>query len=586
MIAPQKTKQQGSSHADCGSDQRRLPTHCRALAGSVLLAMTVLSLGCGDVLFVPSPYTPQNVDLIYSPQEDISIVRWRISSTAALGDDLQFQILDDGGWQTIDFSRSVFPGGPSACDDGVGSCFQYVLRGQYPVDQRPRPVRAVHSTYGTLPGSAAVAVTTETLAADSWFQVNNGAVIVSLADLVAYQSPYHYPRSYDRTMWPTKGLCLSGLPPDGVSFSPLDTTYGQAPSLMFEFPPDLPLSASGIYCVGVRPIPADTGAAAVAQVRVATLPQLTDMQQVFTPPVEKSPVIYQIVFDLEIPVADHCLSSRQTIESLVDKYMGMAGVPVTKLPTKNIAVDTTGMDEAANCHQIDGRTLPAADMAQAVMQTVAGYPQAYQQFHFFYFNNLASTLPQTLTDSLQALFDGLTLTPPPAPCQQLRLINWLFNPGEARLLGNLQWSMPEAWMSADDPNLEQTLKLYAQQNLPYTSQIYDPSVPIPLLSAADAATYDGGLFKICASSTFVQPAYTSPVQTLDGASSWPIMASDPPGYLVNLATNMSAPVSSFVQQSVDVDIQLCSAYCDHGYNSTAGSLVSSWTTSAACAGLN
>jgi hypothetical protein len=551
----------------------------------VLLAVTVLSLGCGAVLFLPSPYTPQNVDLIYSPQEDITIVRWRISSSAPLGDDLQFQILDDNGWQTIDFSQSLFPGGPSACGDGVGSCFQYVVRGQYPVDMRPRPLRAVHSTYGTLPGALASSETApESLVVASWFHTNNDFVVVSVADLVAYDGPYRYPRSYDRTMWPTNGLCVSDSPPAGVSFSPLDGSYGQAPSAMLGFPPDLPLTESGIYCVGVRPIPVDAGAAALAQARVATLPQLTNMQESFVPPVEVSPVIYQIVLDLEIPVPDQCPSSISTIESLVDKYMNMAGgAPVTKLPTMNLAVDPNGTDGAANCHQLDGRALPAADMAEAVMKTVSSYPETFQQFHFLYFNNLNVPLPQSMTDSLQALFDALSAAPDP---YQLRTISWLFNPGLARATGP-QWTIPDPpWLTAADPSFEMTLKSYVQQNLPYTSQTYDSSIPVPLMSPDAAAMYDGALFKICDSAPAVQPAYTSPVMPLFGAYSWTIKASDPPGYLVNLPYQADVPGPQFHAASASVDFQICTEYCDHPYVSTAGTGATSWKTSPLCGGLD
>jgi hypothetical protein len=542
----------------------------------VLLAVTVISVGCGDVLFVPSPYTPQNVDLIYSPQEDISIVRWRISSTAPLGDDLQFQILGANGYQTIDFSQSVFPGGGSQCADGAGSCFQYVVRGQYPVMLYPRPVRALHATYGTLPGELANPRTeTETLSVSPFFQNNNAQVSVSLTDSVAYESPYVYPRSYDHTMWPTIGLCVSDSPPAGVSFSPLDPqTYG--------FAPDLPLSDSGIYCVGIRPIPGDAGAAAVAQGRVATLPQVANMHQTFTPPIEKSPVIYQIVLDLEIPVADRCASSLQTIESLVDEYMQMTQVKVVKLPTMNIATDSTATGGATNCAQVDQPILPAAAMAEAVMQQVSSFSQTYQQFHFFFFDNLNSPLPPTLTDSLQDLFDALQMAPPP---YQLRTFSWLFNPGAATIMGPTGWWMTSTWEDAQDPSFENTLAMYVAQNLPYTSQIYDPNVPVPLLSADELAADDGGFFKICDSSPYVQPAYTSPVEALYGAESWAIEASDPPGYLVSLPTNTAVPGPSFTPVSASVDFQICSAYCDHPYVSTAGTGVTSWATSPLCAGL-
>ena len=55
-----------------------------------------------------------------------------------------------------------------------------------------------------------------------------------------------------------------------------------------------------------------------------------------------------------------------------------------------------------------------------------------------------------------------------------------------------------------------TLAMYVAQNLPYTSQTYDSSVPVPLLSADDAAAYDGGFFKICGSS----PQVAHPSATL------------------------------------------------------------------------
>ena len=541
----------------------------------MLLAVTVLSVGCGDVLFVPSPYTPQKVDLVYSSQEDISIVRWRISATAALGNDLKFQILGDNGYQDIDFSQSLFPGGGSTCADAEGgTCFQYVVRGLYPVASFPRPVRAIHATYGTLPGELANPQTADqTLSVDPFFKLTNDQVHVGLTDVVAFDPPYVFARSYDRTMWPTKGLCVSDSVPTSVSFSPLDPqTYA--------FPPDLPLSDSGIYCVGIRPIPGDGGTAAVGQGRLATLPQVVNMHQTFTPPVEQSPVIYQIVLDLQIAVADRCTSSLQTIESLVDKYMHKTTVPVVKLPTINLATNPNATGASPNCAQFDGETLPATDMADAVLQLVSSFPQTHQQFHFFYFNNQNFPLSKTLTDSLQALFNGLTA---PAP-YDLRTFSWLFNPGYAAATGP-SWWMSTAWQQADDPSFEKQLAMYAAQNLPYTSQTYDTYSPVPLLTADEVVTYDGGFYKICHSSPQVQPATPSGFYPGYGRTSWPIMVSDPPGYYVFLPQQVDVPGPSFTAESASVDFQICTAYCDHPYVSTAGTGETSWQTSPRCAGL-
>ena len=123
---------------------------CVSVCGAlVLLALTA---GCGELHFVPSPYTPQDVELIYSSQEDITVIRWRLSSTAPL-DDNRFEMLGPNGYQTIDFSQSVFEGGVTACTDKRGgSCAQYIVRGEYGVPDGARPVQAVHDLYGVLPG--------------------------------------------------------------------------------------------------------------------------------------------------------------------------------------------------------------------------------------------------------------------------------------------------------------------------------------------------------------------------------------------------------------------------------------------------
>src|SRR5438270_13160203 len=137
------------------------------------------------------------------------------------------------------------------------------------------------------------------------------------------------------------------------------------------------------------------------------------------------------------------------------------------------------IDSSSSCAQPQSRTLPADSMAQAVKQTVLTFPEHHQQFHFLYFNNLNAPLPPSLTSSLQMLFDDLTKNPP----NDLQLKSWLFNP-DPRLaaVNGPSWSMTQAWQSAGDPDdqdLAKALATYAQTTLPYTSQIYGPTVPLP-----------------------------------------------------------------------------------------------------------
>ena len=74
------------------------------------LPLLLLATGCGDVHFVASPYTPQEVELVYSDQEHLTVVRWRVSAAAPVAD-TQFELLGPDGYRPIDFSQSVFAGG-------------------------------------------------------------------------------------------------------------------------------------------------------------------------------------------------------------------------------------------------------------------------------------------------------------------------------------------------------------------------------------------------------------------------------------------------------------------------------------------
>lgn len=575
MRAPHPIPNRPRHPRDCERSQFGWRARCRALALALLIALFGTGLsGCGPLLFEPSPFTPQKVELIYSVQEDITLVRWRISSTKATDPDLNFEILDETGtYRPIDFSQSVFPGGGAPCADGLGTCFQYVVRGAYTSPSAIGTVRSVHAVQGTLPGGRTTARTVQaTVSLVSFFHTGNDVVYLNITDSVATDGPYVFPRPYQHAMWPTKGLCVSGSPPDGVGFSPVDATFG--------FPPPTPLTDDGMYCVGLQPVPADGGPTALVQTRVATLPQVTDVSVTYTPPVEKSPIIYQLVLDLEIPVADNCQPSIDTIERLVSQTMNLAGVPVVQLPTVNLAVDPNATGGSSSCAQPQMRAVDAETIAEAAKQAVSTFPERHQQVHLLYFNNLNAPLPPSLTNSLQTLFDDLSTAPPNV--DDLQTLSWLFNPGLAAATGP-SWWMATPWQSASDPNLSETLISYAGSTLPYTSQIHDPTVPVPFFTPDQVAAYAGGMFKVCNTTTPFQIVDTRDKAPLGGGPTWPIRGTDPPAYLVYLPTPINAPASTFVPVGVKVDLQVCTKYCaDHPYVSTSKTGQLSWSTSALC----
>jgi hypothetical protein len=534
-----------------------------------VLVLAVLAAGCGQLNFIPSPFTPQDVELIYSAQEHITVVRWWMNATAPV-EQTRFELLDDSGhYNQIDFAQSVFAGGVAPCKDGRGSCAQYVVRGNYMVGPGARPVQAVHDVYGVLPGSiAATETVSETISFKSFFKPGNDVVYVNITDAVANQGPYSFPRPFEHGMWATNGLCVSDAAPDDVSFSPVDSTGG--------FPPPQPLTDEGIYCVGTRPIPADQAESTLLQTRIATLPEIVTNRQTYAPPIERAPIIYQIILDLEIPVPDRCTDAIKKIEDLLQKYFSRVGVPVHQLPTINLA-----NDPAAPCAQTNDRVVKPTEIAQAVKQLVTTLPEYHQQYHFMYFNNLDAPQPFALKSSFRQLFDSFAA--PPGD-HDLKIFSWMFSPlTVAAASADVKWWAFWVWQTPD-MNFEMKMADYVQQNLPYTSQEHDQSEPVPLLSKEDVSAYEGSQIKICYSTPPVQPFAQLPSPHAIFDASWKITAADPPAYLVSLDNKVVVAGSSFIESDASINYQICTRYChEHPFIDTAGMGQLSWDDNINCA---
>ena len=538
---------------------------------TVLLTVAVSTtavVGCGDVHFLPSPFTPQNVELVYSAQEHLTIVRWRVEATAPV-DETRFELLGPDGYQPIDFSRSLFTGGVVACGDGTHSCAQYVVRGHYP--QRPtagqfRPVRAVHEFYGELPGAPAKSRTIEeTFTMKAFFNFKNDPVFVNLTDHVASDGDYKFPRAFERALWPTAGVCVSDTLPDDVVFHPLD--------LMTGIPPEKPLTAAGRYCVAIRPVPADDGDRAMLQVPIATLPEVVTAKQVLNPPVETSPIIYQVILDLEIPIPDRCAEAGTTIENLTAKYMRGGTAAVRKLPTITLS---------PGCHQPNDRTIAAAQIADVVKQTVASFTEVHHQYHLLYFNNVDGFLQPQLTQTFEELFAALA---GPPPGHTLQTFAWLFSPPTTRALSDLPWMYP-------DPVADlrrSRLRAHAVQLRDEHPPVQDAASQLRDSGSAAVARGRRDLRRQADQDLHVEPPGSPGV--VDRAipdpifePNWEITTADPPSYLVGLPVQVEEPASSFVAAQARVSYQICTRYCEgHGYVAENGVGPLSWVDSELCA---
>lgn len=514
--------------------------------------------GCADARFVPSPFAPVDVGVTYSQQEDVTVLRWRLRATD-LGS-VRFLLEREGAWVPVDFEASVYPGGVTPCGDGEGSCAQIVLPGRY-VASVARPVRSVHTHLGGFAGGeAAITERVSTLEVSAFFHPGNHAVETHVVDWIGGDTTFEFPRPLERAVWPTGGLCVPGGVPSDAVFVPHGNGTVEGPS---------PLRDAGFYCVAVRGVTRDGPPGHEAPVRIATLPEVQPADHVYRPTIETSPIVYQLVLDLEIPVADRCAAALAGIEAAVTRVLGSRGAPVHQMPTVNLSAD--GPD---TCHQKAGRSLDATAMAQAVKKLVtSSFPERHHRYLLIYFQNLRAPLPDVLDASLTALRKSMA-----APFDLLE-VAWSLSPTEAT--STFKWDVASPWLAADDPSFDGELRSVVDPTLPFRSELHDDLAPLALLDPAETQAMAGRRLKVCASTPTVTMLSRGQARPASPPS-FVIETDDPPSYRVKLPRQIAVADSLFRQSSVLVRYEICSRYCDHPYRGRGGIDVASWTDSAAC----
>jgi len=550
------------------------------------LGTIFIASACGNVTFVPAPFAPRKIEVIYSQQEDLTAIRWRMSATG-VDPSVGFELAGGhGSWSSLDFAASLYPGGVAPCGTGGGLCAQMVLPGRYQLpDDASTPVRSRNPTYDVSPGDTpTLEIYTQTLSLQSSFQRGNQLLTVAIDDVIGGDGTFVFPRVLQRSVWDRRGVCVSGFYPPEAQFQPVD-------GLNQPWPGPTPLSDTGRYCAGVRAVPA-SGVGSDDQIALDTVPDVFDDDMTYTVPTQMTPFTYQIVLDLSIPVADRCQAAIQTIQSAVNDtlmpYSALRALPVIDL---SAGIDPETHMPGIPCRQSELRALDAAGLAQQVKLDAASWVEQHQRYFLLYFNNLRAALPDTLTQSLTNFSETL-VTPPPN--QDFQAILWPWGPPEmAQSFGG--WTVPDTvWTSADDPGFVQDLKTFASQQLPLISEVQDPTQPVPLLNGDQAQQFDGGLVRLCTVS--ITPLQNSGLQMvahdadgnvvyLPAATEYPVNATDPPAYLLQVPQVWAVSNFGFMAHQAHIQYEVCARYCDHGFTTQAGNPVTSgWAGSPYCLG--
>jgi hypothetical protein len=559
------------------------------LLGGVVLGLSA----CGNVTFIDAPFAPRQIVILYSVQEDLTVVRWRMS---AAHDDpaVGFELLDSTGtWRAVDFATAPYPGGVAPCGSGKELCAQLVIPGRYqPPEGAATPLRSLNSTYGLSPGNGPSFqryLKTLTLT-KSYFLRGNGMLATKITDVIGGDDTFVFPRTLQQSVWERRGVCVDGFFPADAPFAPVD-------GLDKPWPAPAVLSAKGEYCAAVRALKSNGDPGVDDQLAADTQPEVTDASPSYTAPTEVTPFSYQIVLDLSIPVADRCQEATQSIHSIQSTVAGTLSAysPLRTLPVIDLSAGLdpeTGM-AAVPCRQSPQRKIDATGTGLQVLDAAATWPEQHQRYFLLYFNNLRAPLPALLTQS----FDDLRSAILARPTSDFGVSFWPFGPPEM-IDSYMGWGDQQTtWSSVADIDFVQELNAFGGDHLPLISEIQDPNEPIDLLSKEDAQRLDGSLLRLCEVSItpplqgtgleMIEHNPAGDVVILPPSTAYPVRQSDPPAYLLNLPPVWAVSSKGFTPHKAIVRYEVCTRYCTHAFTAESGIQVQAppgWSGSSFCMG--
>ncbi|HET6146934.1 MAG TPA: hypothetical protein VFH68_05340 [Polyangia bacterium] len=541
---------------------------------------------CANVTFVDAPFAPRKIDLLYSVQEDITAIRWRVAATEP-DPQVRFELLDaDGEWQPVDFASSVYQGGVTHCADKKGGlCGQMVVRGRYrPPDDAPSPLRSRNPTYDLSPGDQPTLHDyVQTLSLKTYFSRNNLGLVTTISDVIGGDPTFVFPRPLEGATWERRGVCIPG-------YFPADAHFTTVTGLKEPWASPAPLSADGFYCAAVRPVMVNGERGTDFQLAIDTVPEVANGDRTYTVKTENTPFSYQIVLDLSIPVADRCQEAIQLIQALVaenlGKFSALRALPMVDLS----ATDPETHQPGIPCRQSPLRALDGSALAQQVKTSAATWEEKHPRYFLLYFNNLHAPLPDPLTRSLGEFMDTLAN---PAPPGEFVAQLWPFGPDEMVKSFGGWGTQVTPWSTAKDPGFALELAGYGATKLPLVSEIQDPKEPLPILKEDQAPALDGGWLRLCQIS--ITPLQGTGLQLVTRGDSGPVYLSpsteyqvkgdNPPQYLLTLPPVWAVPSPGFTPHEAYIRYEVCTRYCTHPFTSESGAPVTSgWIGSALCVG--
>jgi hypothetical protein len=555
-----------------------------------LLALLIFAFGasCSFVHFERSPMTPRGLVVVYSVQEDLTFLSWKMGEDADLVE-MRFELFIDGAYRPIDLADAPYPAEPYACgSDEI--CVQYQIPGRLDLSPTHSAVRAVGEHLGEeqVWGGAVVGlrVVDETFGIEPFAVDNNRTIDPGLFDWFAenevelrrdFQFQF-VAREQESPALPFEKACGEIA---AEAWRPMG-----APTRVDHSWVDSPV------CFAASPKRRDeAGAVLVEPLRPSA--ETVFERQVYEPQRQRAPIIYGVLFDLEIANAGRCAYIKERLGEMISTAINERGQAEALGPYLPISAQSG--EPIDNCHQESGRYCPVATMLHDAEVKAAAHDPLGVRAVWIYVNN--SNLPpdETLFSQLGELLfmapeqpteppteePGVPPTEPPPepPTEQPHSNIFAWAIGSNAILSSLPWHAEVGWRPIDDETFEADITSVSHNALPFLNMLHIESTEVPITRPAEAR--DPRYFKICTAQPHYlaignRPGEPPTYGATSAAPAWPQQTESLPFYTVDLGEQRLVPFRDYRHTRVEIVVEVCERFCDHPFRSRGGVEYSSW----------
>lgn len=503
--------------------------------------------GCANIEFELGPYAIQDVDIIYSIQEDVTFVTWRLRNDADL-DRVQFEMREEDDWIPIDLSEAIFPAEPFKCENSW--CFQYQFQGQR--SWSTSAVRSVHVDDGFFPAKPMFTRTLSKTLSISPIALGDNHVIDPVLEDVLANEPMPTRRNFAWELVGSQEQC-SG---------PVFKTGNLAPFATMD---DLSWTAQSL-CMVVWPLRTQGDR---VQVRAGVRPSAQTVWEVqtYVPPVEDTPIIYGVLFDLEIPNAARCEQVKSGIATALSETFQARGT--TTLLDIYTPRDTLNGASLSGCEQRAQQDYPIADMMQAARLAARQASPVDVRVVWIYVNNVNVPPSQRLVEQFLILKNSAGL--------DYEVFTWGIGTNPV-ISAEEMWDITMGWRAIEDDTLLKDIRSIARVNLPFRTMQHDGRTQVQILAPVGEVK----AVKICTASPFKiveMGVQTSPLRIYltDSDSFVPWEEGVGVFYRVEIEPQILVPYTSYIRHELLVTLEFCTDFCDNPFRSRGGIDFPSWT---------